>query len=166
MVEQDFDLVGKRGAKPRPARIFSGRRAQILGMAALLLLIVAIPTAGFLEMVMAQRSLKRAWDIRGPACPLAEGPIAAVSERRPLKSFDYGGARFVRRSGHVSCVAPFVGNIPGGDVFHVCQFSGPDLLAVTTSAGDFAFRPGVGRRATVTVRDGRASCVVGGWFGR
>ena len=41
---------------------------------------------------------------------------------------------------------------------------GPAALAVATSKGVIYFKPGVGRPATVTIRGGEASCVVGGWF--
>jgi hypothetical protein len=47
-----------------------------------------------------------------------------------------------------------------------CQFTAPDLLRVKSDAGQSIFHPGPHRRATVTVtvRHGRVTCVLGGWF--
>jgi hypothetical protein len=70
---------------------------------------------------------------------------------------------FTRPFGAVSCVS-----IPEDGLtrenYRVCQFNNPGAVTVETDAARTVFQPPVGRRATVTVRHGKASCVVGGWF--
>ena len=46
-----------------------------------------------------------------------------------------------------------------GDFAPMCRFSDPVALQVATSGGRHAFFPGSGA-ATVTIRDGRVSCVM------
>ena len=96
--------------------------------------------------------------------PPAGTPAAELFGAKGPYTFSYGGAQFSRRFGHASCAAPQDGGLIPGETFHVCQFNGPAALAVATSKGVIYFKPGVGRPATVTIRGGEASCVVGGWF--
>jgi hypothetical protein len=102
------------------------------------------------------------WTIAGPACPVVAAASPLVVGKKPAKVFSYGGAEFSRAFGHASCNG-WRENGPS-DVRWVCQFSGPGAVTVTTAGRSVVFQPGVGRRATVTVRQGRPSCVVAGWF--
>ena len=138
-------------------------KVEIAGMAGVLLMIVSIPAWAGFDTWSSQRALKAAWTIAGPPCPAAHRNIP-TGATRPPRTFEYGGISFTRRFGHVSCVA-----LPERGMFdessdRICQFSAPAMIAVRTERGTTLFEPGVGRRATVTVRDGRASCVMGGWF--
>jgi hypothetical protein len=76
----------------------------------------------------------------------------------PGRHFGFGGAFFARASGGVSCVMRREGR---GAAFPVCRFSNPKVLQISTARGRFDFLPGAGP-ATVTVRDGRAVCVMEG----
>lgn len=102
------------------------------------------------------------WTIAGPACPVVTQASRLVLGRKPAKVFIYGEAEFSRAYGHASCNG-WRENGPS-DVRWVCQFSGPGAVTVTTGGRSVIYQPGVGRRATVTVRHGKPSCVVGGWF--
>jgi hypothetical protein len=48
--------------------------------------------------------------------------------------------------------------------YRVCQFNNPGALTVRVGGRSTTFQPPAGRRTTVTVRHGKARCVVGGWF--
>jgi hypothetical protein len=109
------------------------------------------------------QALKDEWRIAGPPCPLAARPwpIGPIKPKR----FSYRGAAFERRYGAVWCEA-----VPDDGLFRrtshtVCQFTSPGQLAVATAHRRILWEPGVGRPATVTLREGRIACVVGGWFG-
>jgi hypothetical protein len=80
-----------------------------------------------------------------------------------------GGFRLWRRQlctevRTLSCVAPREGGLFTRTTYRVCQFSAPALIGVTTAERTVFYAPGVGRRATVAVRGGTPSCVLGGWF--
>ena len=47
---------------------------------------------------------------------------------------------------------------------YVCQFNNPGAVIVQTDSARVIFQPPVGQRATVSIRDASASCVVGGRF--
>ncbi|HEY9236950.1 MULTISPECIES: hypothetical protein [Phenylobacterium] len=142
----------------------AGRRlSELVGVGFFLVMLATLPAWLIYETWSLQEAERRAWDISGPPCPVvAHG--AAFAADTPYE-FSYGGARFARRFGHASCASPLGEGLIPGDPYRVCQFTGPAMVAVATERGVTVFKPGVGHRATVTVRDGKASCVVGGWFG-
>ena len=146
---------GSRGARSKPSDLF--------GVLAFLLFVAAAPGWVIYQAWAMRHAEVRAWSIAGPPCPVVEPSPTLFGQGGP-RNFSYGGADFSRRFGHASCAAPQGGGLIPGEVFHVCQFTGPAALAVTTSAGTTYFKPGVGRPATVTLREGKATCVVGGWF--
>ena len=136
---------------------------EATGTLAFLLLVAAVPSWIVYETGAARLKEHAAWTIAGPDCPVV-APAAELFGIKGPHTFSYGGAQFSRRFGHVSCAAPQDGGLMPGEVYHVCQFNGPAALAVTTVEGTTYFKPGVGRPATVTIRGGKAACVVGGWF--
>lgn len=145
------------------------RRRQVgnlLSLVAMAVCVAAIPGILTLQMVLTERAERRAWAIEGPACPVVAKPTPMGARRRgePM-SHDYGGSTFTRSFGAVSC-AGFREPVLFGEsrVYHVCQFNNPGAVVVKTSGGTTTFEGPPGRRLTVTVREGRATCVVGGWF--
>lgn len=134
-------------------------RGEGVSLAGFLMLVASIPAWVAYADWAERRAMRAAWAISGPACPVAQGPWRAP------RVFDYGGVRFARRFGHVSCVAASEGAPWNRRTYRVCQFTGPDTVAVRLESSVHVFKPGVGRRATVTVRGDAPSCVVGGWFG-
>lgn len=139
------------------------RIGQAVNLTGLMLVILSIPAFLIYETWSEQAAMRRAWNIAGPACPTAEASPALFGARGP-KTFDYGEVRFARRFGHVSCVAPPERGMVSDKVYRVCQFTAPAALSVTAEGRTSLYKPGVGRRATITVRDGQVSCVLGGWF--
>jgi hypothetical protein len=108
-------------------------------------------------------TMRRDWTIEGPACPIVPAVSKAGRGARPPPPFTYQGVRFAYQIADASCEAVPEGYLTSRS-YPVCQFDAPGAVAVTTGGRTVIFEPGVGRRATVTVRDGRATCVEGGWF--
>ncbi len=136
---------------------------QVANLAGLMLVVVSVPALMIYETWSEQEAMRKAWNIAGPACPVVEASPAVFGAKGP-KTFEYGAVRFDRRYGHASCVAPPTEGLVSENIYRVCQFSAPSALAVTTEGRTVTYKPGTARRATVTVRDGQVSCVVGGWF--
>lgn len=109
-------------------------------------------------------ALRAEWTIDGPPCPVIAQLTPALIGRKPPRTFRYGSAAFTRSFGAVYCAAiPELG-LWKRESYRVCQFNNPGAVTVDLGGERTIFRPPPGRRATVTVRKGRASCVVGGWF--
>jgi len=109
-------------------------------------------------------SLRQEWTIKGPPCPqVAKLSIFAIGAKPP-RPFTYKGTRFAAQVGDVYCEAvPDPGWFPR-TTHAVCQFSRPAGVEVTTPTRHVIYEPGIGRPATVAVRNGVPSCVMGGWF--
>ncbi len=145
------------------------RRRQVgnlLSLAGMAVCVAAIPGILTLQAVLTERAERRAWTIEGPACPVVAKPSPTGSRRRgdPM-THDYGGASFTRSFGAVSCAGFREPRLFGdSDVYHVCQFNNPGAVVVRTARRTTTFEAPPGRRLTVTVREGRPTCVIGGWF--
>lgn len=139
---------------------------QHLGLGGMLLLLVAVPAIDVYRTWAGARAEKKAWTIRGPACPVVDHPQASVVGHKPPTTFTYNKVSFTRHLGDVSCAAFREDGFMNRANYSVCQFSGPGAVTVRTATDQVTFQPGPGKRTTVTVRGGRASCVVAGWFAR
>ena len=67
------------------------------------------------------------------------------------------------KRGGADCAAVPDGGFFSSNVYHVCQFTDPEMLIVASGGRAVAFEQGHGRRATVSLRRGKFSCVIGGW---
>jgi len=134
---------------------------QTAGILALMLAAASIPLTVAYGALADHQALKTEWAITGPACPTPANPIRF--HRRPLP-FSYQEALFTRQYGNVFCVVVPDRGMLSRAHHTACQFSGPAAITVTISGHTVLYEPGIGRPATVTIRDGRASCVIGGWF--
>lgn len=139
-------------------------RLQTAAGAALVVAALALPAWLVGSTWLDRTALKRQWTIAGPACPVVAKVDKAVVGRRSPQFFEYRGVRFGRQSGEVSCVAPPLGNPLDPKSYTVCQFPAPVMVSVAAAGRTTIFQPGLGRRATVTVRDGQVSCVMAGWY--
>lgn len=137
---------------------------QTLGLAGLLLGLLAIPAYVVLETWLGEQAMQRAWTITGPPCPVVGRPAWIVVGSKPPKAFEYGGVGFARYHGHASCVAWREGGLFDPDVYRVCQFNAPAAVTVAVGGKTISYQPGFGHRATVSIRRGQPSCVMGGWF--
>lgn len=99
--------------------------------------------------------------IKGPACPVLTQAQYEAEGAKAKQGFTSNDIRYQRRYGHVECTVIEDGK--GGTGFlPICQFTGPQVLVVTTAKGVYYFRPGTGKPATVMTHDGVPSCVVAG----
>lgn len=148
-------------AAPRKSRMPAGL-LQLLGILAVMAGAASIPLwTAFATWADHEALMRDLRTIAGPPCP-AQFQAWPDNGRAPMV-FHYKGVSFERRHGGVYCEAVTDG--PLGKLTHpVCQFTAPGLLTVTTARGAVTWQPPIGRNATVTVREGRARCVVGGWW--
>lgn len=144
------------------------RRRQwgnLLALAGMAVIVGAIPGLLVLQEVLAARAEKRAWAIKGPPCPVVAQPSSrAVSRWRKPMTHVYGGTSFTRSFGAVSCAGFREAALFEERLYHVCQFNNPGAVVVKTAGATTTFEAAPGKRLTVTIRNGNASCVVGGWF--
>jgi len=155
-------------AKIRALRKSSRRDAffQQAGLGGMLLLLVSIPAIDVYRTWAGAKAEKKQWTVVGPPCPVVDRPQLSVVGHKPPKTFTYNKISFTRRLGDVSCSAFREDGFMNPDNYSVCQFSGPGAVTVASEGKTVTFQPGPGRRTTVTVRKGQASCVVAGWFAR
>jgi len=111
------------------------------------------------------RALQTEWTVAGPPCDVVDVPASwATGHRHAPMTFSYGGHSFTRQFAAVSCAAVPVTWWWPRDSYHVCMFNNPGAVTVSTVDGPVTFQPPYGQRATITVRNGEATCVVGGRF--
>ena len=148
----------KPGDAPRNGPIYLAAAVIGLGLA------IALTAHDVLKARTAAIAEAKAWTISGPPCP--QLPIGEI-ERQPAaqKSFGYAGAGFAYAYGHVACAE--IHENGGKSLFRgypVCQFTSPGVVAVNAAGATTFFVPGLGERATVTVRNGKARCVMAARF--
>jgi hypothetical protein len=102
----------------------------------------------------------KAWTITGPPCPTITEAQFLRPHQKGLRRFEFQGAVFFRRYGHVACAAIRNDGGRGGRLHAVCQFTSPDDLMVRTEAGEVYFRPGPGSPATISTAGGAPRCVL------
>ena len=125
----------------------------------------AIPAFVVFKTWLEATSLKAEWSIAGPPCPVVAKPSPLATRRhKPPVTFPYHEASFTRSFGAASCGSVPESSIWPSESYRVCRFNNPGAVVVRTGGRAVVFEPGVGRPATVTVRRGQTSCVIGGWF--
>lgn len=148
-----------------PRRSTLTEALQTLALGGMLIGLMAIPGLVVAETWIGQAMTKKAWTIGGPPCPVVERPAMNVVGHKRPKDFDYGGMNLARHFGHASCVGWREGGLVRREQHvSVCQFNAPGALTVTTPTRRIVYQPGVARPATIILRDGAPSCVMGGWF--
>ncbi len=150
-------------------RIATGRRGFWDGVATAAIVVVVSSVASIPLMLgvatwLNHLALRKDWAIAGPPCPEVPAVTRAAKGVHPPPPFTYLGVGFAPQIGNSSCEAvPDEGWFPR-TTHPVCQFSGPGAVTVTVAGRTVVYQPGVGHPTTVTVRNSRPSCVVGGWF--
>jgi hypothetical protein len=139
---------------------------QQVGLGAVLFMLVAVPGIDVYRTWASLRGEKASWNIKGPPCPVVPKASLAVVGHKPPRTFIYNEVAFTRHLGDVSCSAFREDGFMSAEHYSVCQFSGPGAVTVDGVGRKVTFQPGPGKRTTVTVRDGKISCVVAGWFAR
>src|SRR5579859_7481053 len=136
-------------------------RLQTAGIVVLLTAIAAIPISVGVGTWAAHRASLREWVVKGPACPVARTPSPATRGAKPPAPFVFQGIGFAYQIGDAFCAVVPVENVFSQVSFPVCNFDAPAAVEVTVGGRKVLFEPGVGHSATVAIRDGRVSCVIG-----
>jgi hypothetical protein len=134
-----------------------------LGLVTVDVLAVSLPAWGAYQWWAFRHDLRTDWNITGPPCPPATHSWQSVALRRKPQNFDYGGMHIAHPFGGADC-SPVPEDYFTHRAYSVCQFNAPVMISVTAGGRTTLFEPGVGRRATVKLRNGQVSCVLGGWF--
>jgi hypothetical protein len=138
-------------------------KLQMAGLLLLLATIASIPLVVGLGTWFSHQAMRKEWTMKGAACPIVPAISIAAQGAKPPPPFVFQGVAYAFQIGDVFCEAVPEGYFKRG-TYPVCQFDAPGAVEVTTGGGKVIFEPGVGHHATVTVRRGKTSCVVGGWF--
>jgi hypothetical protein len=132
---------------------------------ALLPFLCALPGFIVFKTWVEATSLKAEWTIKGPPClPVAQASPLGIRRHKPPTTFQYHEVSFTRSFGGASCWSVPENAFWPSENYRVCRFNNPGAVVVKTGGTTTIFEPGVGLPATVTVRGGKASCVIGGWF--
>lgn len=126
--------------------------------------IALVPTGFGLNEWLELQSMRKQWTVKGPPCERVTQIGRWVGDGKPPRTISYGPYAFTRWSGAIYCADIPVESVFSRATYRVCQFNNPGAVGVSTGTEEVIFQPPIGERATVTVRSGHASCVVGGWF--
>lgn len=121
-------------------------------------------TTNYRDAIQLRIADAKAWRIEGPPCPRITQAQVLRPRQKGLRRFEFEGVVFFRRYGHVECAAIRDDGGRGGRLYPVCQFTSPTDLIVRTDDGEWYFRPGPGRPATISTANGAPSCVVASAF--
>ena len=146
------------GQRARIRRLPFSAVGLVLGIVAA----VAILTVGKIDEQRADEAELSVWNPVGPPCPSLSVERYTEMGLQAPQANTWGGTRFARWSGGVSCALLDAHAGLGGRP--VCQFTSPWNLVVTTPRGVYYFLPGVGKPATISVTDGLPSCVMASNF--
>lgn len=161
--------VRDRGLTGLSSRFLAKDRAAngraMIGMGVLVAGIALIPLIDVVRTAVAAKREQRQWQITGPACVVVEKPSPVATSHRGVQRHRYGEIAYARSFGAVSCAAfPEPGFSWERRIYRVCQFNNPGAVTVTTPRERVTYEGTPGRPMTITVHDGRPSCVLGGWF--
>lgn len=130
---------------------------------------VLLLIASFAPKILADQRMAIAdaaeWTIAGPPCREVDAAAFHASPYEDRRKIEYGGVRFGRNAGHVSCafLRPKGGRALFGG-YPVCQFTSPAVLSVEAEKARAFYLIGLSQRATVSLASGRPACVLAGKF--
>lgn len=136
-------------------------RLQTLAIVAILLAVVGMPLSIGYATWRDHQNIRKEWSVRGPSCPVSARLSTALRGAKPPPPFVYRGAAFAYQIGDVECVAAPEKSLFNSSSYTICQFDSPAAVEVAIGGRKLVFEPGFGHSATVTVRKGEVSCVVG-----
>lgn len=154
------------GPAPRTlAGRLRGLGSNVAGFLFLAPLLCALPAYIVFQNWLESTTLKAQWTLKGPPCAVVATPSPVATRRHKLPMTHwYGDVRFTRSFGAVSCGAVPENPLWPSTNYRVCRFNNPGAVVVAAAGHTTIFEPGPGQPATVTVRHGRASCVIAGGF--
>jgi len=138
--------------------------AHVIGAVVVLTAAIGLIAFQFVRSRDANIATARAWDIKGPPCPMLSQAEFHAKRYTALKIFDYDGTTIGRTAGDASCSDVKSGGGEGFSTDKVCQFTSPATLTVTSKAGSWVFVPGVGQPATIAIHHDTPKCVMASKF--
>ncbi len=138
--------------------------AHWIGAVVVISAAAALITWNFAHERAANMGVAKAWSITGPPCPSLTAAAFEQKRYKAGKTFDYDGVTLGRLAGNANCQDVKDKGGTGLAVIQECQFTGPAALTVTSDKGQWFYIPGVGKPATIAIRKGVPSCVLGGKF--
>ena len=149
---------------PRTTNHGVRRRSGLSPVQWIVLGLALLPAVGLAGWMMAGDDLRRRLagetEAGGPPCRSLGKAEYEARVRRPAHKMTVYEDSFYRQFGHVQCgvVQRWLGS-------HLaCQFTSPGLVRGVTPRGEWFFEPGDGKPATVTSRQGKATCVAASDF--
>lgn len=145
-------------------RIRSSRVALWTAFLLAVVIVAGLLAANFIH--ARHRAVAKAaeWQVDGPPCSTLTKAEYEAQPYRAKKVFGYDDFEVARVAGHVNCdEVPASGGLSLRS-YAECQFTSPNLLVITTRRGETIFAPGLGRPATVLVRDDQPICVQASHF--
>jgi len=138
--------------------------AHVIGAVVVLSAGIGLVTFQFVRDRDANIATAKAWDIKGPPCPLLSQAEFQAKRYTALKTFDYDGVTIGRTAGDASCSDVKSGGGKGFSTDKVCQFTSPATLTVVSKAGSWFFVPGVGQPSTLSIHHDAPKCVMASKF--
>ena len=164
----DRGTGGRRAAGVEAGVEAGRRRARRIVAAVMLVALVATSAAIFGPSFLVHRreavATAKAWTLKGAPCQALTPAAYARQWFKATKGFAWDGVLFGRGAGHADCQDVTYGGGKGFGVFPVCQFTSPQVIAVTVEGRTSYFTPGLGKGATVAVPHGKPGCVVASNF--
>lgn len=102
-----------------------------------------------------------AWEVAAPPCPTTTAATFKTEIGRRGKPMEFYGVKFLRKYGYADCGTVADSRQFGFGMHAVCAFSSPAVLQVRTEKGDFYYAPDIAQPVTVSIIDGKPTCVMG-----
>jgi hypothetical protein len=138
--------------------------AHVIGAVVVLTAAIGLIAFQFVRSRDANIATAKAWDIKGPPCPMLSQAEFQAKRYTALKTFDYDGTTIGRTAGDASCSDVKSGGGKGFSTDKVCQFTSPATLTVSSKAGSWFFVPGAGQPATIAIHHDTPKCVMASKF--
>jgi hypothetical protein len=140
-------------------------RALAVGaLAALAVVIAVVPHQAmhlYEKQVRSAAAENAYWTVSGPPCaPISRQAFESLGFRREIHGFNFQDVNFAYAFGDTECRKY-------GDrrsSYQRCMFTSPGAIRVRLSGSDTFYEPGTGQPATVSIVDGKLSCVLASHF--
>jgi hypothetical protein len=152
-------MVMEYGVRRRPRNLFIP--VMIVTIVAAVAIVVGWGVWDLIQSRRASIAEARTWTVAGPPCPLLSPDAPPDPTLQALQTSHFHRVTFVRAHGDMECSDVADDGGRGMADYPVCQFSHPGMLKVDTGHGVVAYDLPPLRPATVAVRHGKPSCVVG-----
>lgn len=140
-------------------------RALAIGaLAALAVVIAVVPHQAmhlYEKRVRSEAAENAYWTVTGPPCvPITRQAFESLGFRRDIHGFNFQDVNFAYAFGDTECRE--YGDRRSN--YKRCMFTSPGAIRVQLDGSDTFYEPGTGQPATVSIVDGKLSCVLASNF--